>query len=78
MELKQFGIDVVIIKPGAIITEWGSIASDNLLKVSGNTAYKTLAHKHVKMFETEFFCQNLTETICRLAVNEAGIRYKGD
>lgn len=54
MELKQFGIDVVIIKPGAIITEWGSIASDNLLKVSGNTAYKTLAHKHVKMFEKTY------------------------
>ena len=32
MELKQFGIDVVIIKPGAIITEWGSIASDNLFR----------------------------------------------
>jgi len=54
MELKQFGIDVVIIKPGAIITEWGSIASENLLKTSGNTAYKTLAHKHVKMFENSY------------------------
>jgi short-subunit dehydrogenase len=51
MELKQFGIDVVIIKPGAILTEWNTIARENLLKVSGNTAYKTLAHKHVKMLE---------------------------
>jgi short-subunit dehydrogenase len=49
MELKQFGIDVVIIKPGAILTEWNSIARENLLKVSGNTAYKELAQKHVKM-----------------------------
>jgi short-subunit dehydrogenase len=49
MELKQFGIDVVIIKPGAILTEWNSIARENLLKVSGNTDYKELAHKHVKM-----------------------------
>jgi short-subunit dehydrogenase len=49
MELKQFNIDVVIIKPGAILTEWNSIARENLLKVSGNTAYKDLAHKHVKM-----------------------------
>lgn len=49
MELKQFGIDVVIIKPGAILTEWNSIARENLLKVSGNTAYKDLAQKHVKM-----------------------------
>lgn len=52
MELKQFGIDVVIIEPGAIITEWNSISRDNLLKVSGNTAYKNLAHKHFKMMET--------------------------
>ena len=51
MELKQFGINVVIIKPGAIITEWNSIARENMMKVSGNTVYKDLVQKHVKMFE---------------------------
>lgn len=49
MELKQFGIDVVVIKPGAILTEWNTIARENLIKVSGNTDYKTLVHKHAKM-----------------------------
>lgn len=49
MEVKQFGVDVVIIKPGAIITEWNGIARENLINVSGNTSYKTLALKHVKM-----------------------------
>lgn len=49
MELKQFNIDVVIIKPGAILTEWSGIAQENLLKVSGNTAYGDLAKKHVAM-----------------------------
>jgi len=49
MELKQFGIDVVIIKPGAIVTEWNTIARENLIKVSGNTVYQNLARKHVKM-----------------------------
>ena len=49
MELKEFGIDVVIIKPGAIITEWAGISRENLIKVSGNTAYKTLANKHANM-----------------------------
>ena len=49
MEVKQFGVDVVIIKPGAIITEWNGIARDNLMKVSGNTSYKTLVLKHIKM-----------------------------
>ncbi len=49
MELKQFNIDVVIIQPGAILTEWNTISRENLLKVSGNTAYGTLAKKHVNM-----------------------------
>lgn len=49
MELKQFGIDVVIIKPGAILTEWSRIARENLITVSGNSAYKDLAQKHAKM-----------------------------
>ncbi len=50
-ELKQFGIDVIIIKPGAILTEWSSIARENLIKVSGNSVYKTMVQKHVKMLE---------------------------
>jgi short-subunit dehydrogenase len=49
MELKQFNIDVVVIQPGAIKTEWDIIAGENLLKVSGATAYKDLANKHAKM-----------------------------
>lgn len=49
MELKQFGIDVIIIKPGAILTEWNVIARENLMKVSGNTDYKELVQKHIKM-----------------------------
>ena len=52
MEVKQFGIDVVIIKPGAILTEWNTIARENLIKVSGNTDYKVLAQKHARMLAT--------------------------
>ena len=52
MELKQFGIDVVIIKPGAILTEWNGIARKKLLQVSGQTAYQDLAKKHVNMLAT--------------------------
>lgn len=39
MELKPFGVDVVVVEPGAIRTEWGGIAADNLRKTSGDTAY---------------------------------------
>ncbi|MFD2570478.1 oxidoreductase [Spirosoma soli] len=52
MELKQFGIDVVVIQPGAIKTEWNQIARENLLKVSGGTAYKDLVEKHARMLKT--------------------------
>lgn len=52
MELKQFGVDVVIIEPGLIKTEWNTIARENLMKVSGNTVYKDLASKHVNMLKS--------------------------
>lgn len=51
LELRQFNIDVVIIKPGAILTEWNRIARENLLKISGTTAYRELVNKHVTMLE---------------------------
>ena len=40
MELKPFGIDVVIIEPGAIGTEWGDIAADHLSESSRGTVYE--------------------------------------
>lgn len=54
MELKQFKIDVVIIEPGAIKSEWGGIAKENLLKVSGNTPYKNLAAKHAALIDETY------------------------
>jgi NAD(P)-dependent dehydrogenase (short-subunit alcohol dehydrogenase family) len=49
MELHPFGIDVVVIQPGAILTEWNSIARDGLMKYSGNGAYRDGARSHIKM-----------------------------
>ncbi|RYE22366.1 MAG: oxidoreductase [Sphingobacteriales bacterium] len=49
LELKQFGIDVVVIQPGAIKTEWAGIARENLLKTSGNGPYKDLVQVHANM-----------------------------
>ncbi len=40
MELKPFGIDMVIIEPGAIKTNWGIIAADHLIESSKGTAYE--------------------------------------
>lgn len=41
-ELRPFGIDVIIIEPGSIKTDWAKIASENLVKISANSAYKKL------------------------------------
>jgi len=43
LELKQFGIDVVIIEPGAIQTEFGDVMLNPLLERSGDTAYGKMA-----------------------------------
>jgi NAD(P)-dependent dehydrogenase (short-subunit alcohol dehydrogenase family) len=45
MELKPFGIKVVIIEPGPIATEWNEIARDSLLERSGEGAYATYAKR---------------------------------
>lgn len=51
MEVKEFGIDVIVIQPGAIKTEWTDIARLNMLKTSGDTAYRELTQAHARMFE---------------------------
>lgn len=43
LELEPHGIDVIIIEPGPIITEWNKIARENLMKTSGAGAYKEQA-----------------------------------
>jgi NAD(P)-dependent dehydrogenase (short-subunit alcohol dehydrogenase family) len=39
MEVKPFGIDVVVIEPGGIRTEWGGIAADKLKEASSGGPY---------------------------------------
>jgi NAD(P)-dependent dehydrogenase (short-subunit alcohol dehydrogenase family) len=50
MELKPFGIDVIVIEPGGIRTEWGQIALDTLHQASGHTAYALQAEEKRALF----------------------------
>jgi short-subunit dehydrogenase len=50
MEVKPFGIDVIVIEPGGVKSEWGDIAIENLIRVSGNAAYKEMATGAEKSF----------------------------
>ena len=45
LELKPFGIDVVIIEPGPIITEWNTISRDSLVETSRGGAYEERAER---------------------------------
>jgi len=49
MELHPFGIDVVVIQPGAIVTEWNTLAREGLMKYSGDTAYREGARAHARL-----------------------------
>lgn len=50
LEVKPFGIDVILIEPGGVKTEWGGIAFDSAKKMSGETAYRELAEKAGRVF----------------------------
>jgi NAD(P)-dependent dehydrogenase (short-subunit alcohol dehydrogenase family) len=52
VEVARFGIDVIVIEPGAIRTEWAGIARDGLLQMSGSGAYAELAKRHAQMLAT--------------------------
>ena len=46
MEMKPFGIDVVMIEPGAIKTDWGIIAARHLKESAKGTAYQSILSAH--------------------------------
>lgn len=55
LELKQFNINVVVLEPGIIETEFGDVMLTNISKFSGTTAYSNITNKLVaatkKMYE---------------------------
>ena len=50
LELHGFGIDVIVVEPGSIKTEWGSIATDSAEKYSGHTAYAPLVKSMQRLY----------------------------
>jgi NAD(P)-dependent dehydrogenase (short-subunit alcohol dehydrogenase family) len=53
LEVKPFGIDVVVIEPGGIATEWGGIAADFVHQTSGNGPYAAQAEAVAKSLRSE-------------------------
>ncbi|GLR17454.1 oxidoreductase [Portibacter lacus] len=61
LEVKEFGIDVVVVEPGGIKTPWGGIAADNLKKTSGKGAYATYANKVADGLVKTYSSNSLTD-----------------
>lgn len=52
LELAPFNIDVVIIEPGVIQTEFGDVTIPAMMKRSGNSAYSAMAKKIEEMIKS--------------------------
>ncbi len=74
MELRPFGIDVVLIEPGGIRTDWGIIAAKHLEESSKGTAYEKPASRMAALMNKGYTGKYLSKpsviskAICR-AVN---------
>lgn len=54
MEMKPFGVDVVLIEPGGIKTDWGIIAAKHLAESSKGTAYEKEALQEADLLHTAY------------------------
>jgi short-subunit dehydrogenase len=52
-EVKQFGIDVIVIEPGGTKSEMIKNGTDDLMRVSGKTVYKDLAKAVIKSYTAQ-------------------------
>ncbi|MGW0506674.1 oxidoreductase [Micromonospora sp. NPDC003241] len=72
LETKQFGINVVVIEPGGIQTEWGGIAAEHLKDTSGDGAYATQANAVAKSLSSEANARrNSAPTVIADAIGKA-------
>ncbi len=53
LELRPHGIDVVVIQPGGVATEWHHVAGPSLLAASGEGPYAAQAQRMAATFELE-------------------------
>lgn len=51
MEVGRYGIDVVIVEPGGVYSDWGRIAARQLRKASEATVYGAKADRMANVFE---------------------------
>ncbi len=63
MEMKPFGVDVVLVEPGGIHTDWGVIAADHLHDSSIGTPYEEPALNQARTMKWAYTRRFLSEPI---------------
>lgn len=61
IELAPFGIDVVVVQPGATKSEWSQIAAEHLRSTSGQGPYAAAATNHAKAMTTGSLHDNASD-----------------
>ena len=61
IELAPFGIDVVVVQPGATKSEWSQIAAEHLRSTSGQGPYAAAAANHAKAMTTGSLHDNASD-----------------
>lgn len=61
MEMQPFGVDVVMIEPGGIKTNWGFIAADHLAESSKGTPYEQAANREAASLRKAYSIRMLSE-----------------
>jgi short-subunit dehydrogenase len=51
MEVKQFGIDVIVIEPGGVKSEWNAISTQSIKPGAVGKAYENMAQKIIELAE---------------------------
>lgn len=72
MEVKPFGIDVVMIEPGGIRTDWGIIAARHLADSSRGTVYEASATTEAELLDKAYRGNFLSKpTVVAKAISKA-------
>lgn len=74
MEVRRFGISVVVVEPGFVKTEWGIIASDHLKQSARDGVYRDSAEQYAEKMHSIYTKWRLTppERIAVAIVRAAG------